>query len=67
MSTHSSSQRNAPLADVDAWMRAQPKWPSLLDDGVHPTQAGYREIVLEVLMPTLEPLVAKALQARTQR
>jgi len=62
-----AAAQHAPLADVDAWMRAQPKWPSLLDDGVHPTQAGYREIVLEVLMPTLEPLVAKALQARTQR
>ena len=50
---------HAPVADVDAWMRAQPGWPALLADGLHPTQAGYREIVLRVLMPTLEPLVVE--------
>jgi lysophospholipase L1-like esterase len=62
-----AAAQHAPLADVDAWMRAQPNWKSLLsDDGLHPTQAGYREIVLKVLMPTLEPLVAKALQARAR-
>ena len=52
--------QHAPVADVDAWMRRQPHWQALLDDGVHPTQAGYREIVLKVLMPALEPLVAAA-------
>ena len=63
-----AAQQHAPVADVDAWMRAQPNWKSLLSgDGLHPTQAGYREIVLKVLMPTLEPLVAKALQARGSR
>ena len=63
-----AARQHAPVADVDAWMRAQPGWKSLLsDDGLHPTQAGYREIVLKVLMPTLEPLVAKALQAGTRR
>ena len=63
-----AAQQHAPVADVDAWMRAQPNWKSLLsDDGLHPTQAGYREIVLKVLVPTLEPLVAKALQARGSR
>jgi len=63
-----AAAQHAPVADVDAWMRTQPNWKSLLsDDGLHPTQAGYREIVLKVLMPTLEPLVANALQARTQR
>ena len=63
-----AAQQHAPVADVDAWMRAQPNWKSLLsDDGLHPTQAGYREIVLKVLMPALEPLVAKALEARTRR
>ncbi len=51
---------HAPVADVDAWMRAQPDWPALLADGLHPTQAGYREIVQKVLMPALEPLVAAA-------
>lgn len=55
--------QHAPVADVDAWMRRQPHWQALLDDGVHPTQAGYREIVQKVLMPTLEPLVVKAMQA----
>jgi lysophospholipase L1-like esterase len=63
-----AAQQHAPVADVDAWMRARPNWKSLLSkDGLHPTQAGYREIALKVLMPTLEPLVAKVLQARTQR
>jgi len=63
-----ASAQHAPVADVDAWMRAQPNWRSLLsDDGLHPTQEGYRQIVLKVLMPTLEPLVAKALQARSSR
>ncbi len=63
-----AAQQHAPAADVDAWMRAQPDWKSLLsNDGLHPTQAGYREIVLKVLMPTLQPLVAKALQARPRR
>ena len=63
-----AAQQHAPVADVDAWMRAQPNWKSLLSgDGLHPTQAGYREIVLKVLVPTLEPLVAKALQARGSR
>jgi acyl-CoA thioesterase I len=62
-----AAAQHAPLADVDAWMRAQPNWKSLLDDGVHPTQAGYREIVLKVLMPTLEPLVAEAMKARASR
>jgi len=63
-----AAAQHAPLADVDAWMRAQSNWKSLLsDDGLHPTQAGYREIVLKVLMPTLEPLVAEALQANGKR
>ena len=60
-----AAAQHAPVADVDAWMRAQPDWKSLLsDDGLHPTQEGYRKIVLEVLMPTLEPLVARALKTR---
>jgi len=60
-----AAAQHAPVADVDAWMRAQPNWQSLLsDDGLHPTQAGYRAIVLKVLMPTLEPLVEKARQAK---
>jgi lysophospholipase L1-like esterase len=60
-----AAAQHAPVADVDAWMRAQPNWQSLLSaDGVHPTQAGYREIVLKVLMPTLEPLVEKARRAK---
>ena len=63
-----AAEQHAPVADVDAWMRAQFNWRSLLsEDGLHPSQAGYREIVLKVLMPTLEPLVAKALQARAAR
>ncbi len=57
---------NAPVADVDAWMHAQPGWPALLADGLHPNQAGYREIVQKVLMPTLEPLVVEALRRRQQ-
>ncbi len=60
-----AAQQHAPVADVDAWMRAQPDWKSLLsDDGLHPSQAGYRKIVLKVLMPTLEPLVAKLRASR---
>lgn len=63
-----AARQHAPVADVDAWMRARPDWKSLLsEDGLHPTQAGYREIVLKVLMPTLEPLVAHALGARSSR
>jgi len=63
-----AAAQHAPVADVDAWMRAQANWKSLLsDDGLHPTQAGYREIVLKVLMPTLEPLVAKALKSNGAR
>jgi len=63
-----AAAQHAPVADVDAWMRAQPNWKSLLsEDGLHPTQAGYREIVLKVLMPTLEPLVAKALKSNGKR
>ena len=63
-----AARQHAPVADVDAWMRAQPNWKALLSpDGLHPSQAGYREIVLKVLMPTLEPLVAKALEARARR
>ena len=62
-----AAQQHAPVADVDAWMRTQFRWQAMLSDGVHPTQAGYREIVLKVLMPTLEPLVVRALQAGTPR
>jgi lysophospholipase L1-like esterase len=63
-----AAAQHAPVADVDAWMRAQPNWKTLLsEDGLHPTQAGYREIVLKVLMPTLEPLVAKALKSNGAR
>lgn len=63
-----AARQHAPVADVDAWMRARPDWKSLLsDDGLHPTQAGYREIVLKVLMPTLEPLVARALKSNGAR
>ena len=62
-----AAQQHAPVADVDAWMRAQFRWQALLSDGLHPTQAGYRAIVLKVLMPTLEPLVVKARQANAAR
>ena len=63
-----AAAQHAPVADVDAWMRAQPNWKSLLSgDGLHPTQAGYREIVLKVLMPTLEPLVSQRLKSQASR
>jgi hypothetical protein len=52
----------APRA-VETWMRAQPHWQRHLTDGLHPDDATYGEIVRQVLMPTLEPLV-RAAQAR---
>ena len=57
-----AAAQHAPVADVDAWMRRQLRWPAMLSDGVHPTPAGYRRIVLKVLMPTLVPLVVKAMR-----
>ena len=59
-----AARQHAPVADVDAWMRAQFRWPAMLSDGVHPTPAAYREIVLQVLMPTLAPLVERARQGK---
>ena len=49
------------MADVARWMLAQPHWQRRLVDGVHPDDETYGAIVREVLMPTLAPLVEKAL------
>ena len=59
-----AARQQVPVADVDAWMRTQFRWPAMLSDGVHPKPAAYREIVLKVLMPTLVPLVERARQGR---
>ena len=58
-----AAEQHAPVADVETWMRAQPHWQRHLTDGLHPDDATYGAIVRQVLMPTLEPLVAAA-QAR---
>lgn len=58
-----AAEQHAPVADVETWMRAQPHWQRRLTDGLHPDDAMYGEIVRQVLMPTLEPLVVAA-QAR---
>ena len=58
-----AAEQHAPVADVEAWMRAQPHWQRHLSDGLHPDDATYGEIARHVLMPTLEPLVL-AVQAR---
>jgi lysophospholipase L1-like esterase len=55
-----AAELHAPVADVDKWMRAQSQWQARLTDGIHPDDATYGEIVREVLMPTLEPLVVAA-------
>ncbi len=55
-----AAKQHAPVADVEAWMRAQPHWQRHLTDGLHPDDATYGEIVRQVLMPTLEPLVVAA-------
>ncbi len=55
-----AAEQHAPVADVETWMRAQPHWQRHLTDGVHPDDATYGEIVRQVLMPTLAPLVVAA-------
>lgn len=57
-----AAEQHAPVADVETWMLAQPNWRAHLPDGLHPDDATYGEIVRQVLMPTLEPLVV-AVQA----
>ena len=57
-----AAKEHAPVADVERWMAAQPHWQRRLTDGIHPDDATYGDIVREVLMPVLEPLVAKALK-----
>ncbi len=59
-----AAEQHAPVADVEAWMRAQPHWQRHLTDGLHPDDATYGEIVRQVLMPTLEPLVLAAQSRR---
>lgn len=59
-----AAEQHAPVADVARWMLAQPGWQSHLTDGVHPDDETYGAIVREVLMPTLAPLVDKALAGR---
>jgi lysophospholipase L1-like esterase len=58
-----AAAQHAPVADVARWMLAQPHWQRRLTDGIHPDDATYGAIVREVLMPTLVPLVEKALLA----
>lgn len=58
-----AAEQHAPVADVETWMRAQPHWQRHLTDRLHPDDATYGEIVRQVLMPALEPLVVAA-QAR---
>jgi lysophospholipase L1-like esterase len=59
-----AAEQHAPVADVETWMRAQPHWQRHLTDGLHPDDATYGEIVRQVLMPTLEPLVLAAQAGR---
>ena len=59
-----AAEQHAPVADVETWMRAQPHWQRHLTDGLHPDDATYGEIVRQVLMPTLEPLVVAAQAGR---
>jgi lysophospholipase L1-like esterase len=59
-----AAEQHAPVADVETWMRAQPHWQRHLADGLHPDDATYGEIVRQVLMPTLEPLVLAAQAGR---
>lgn len=59
-----AAEQHAPVADVETWMLAQPHWRERLPDGLHPDDATYGEIVRQVLMPTLEPLVVAAQAAR---
>ena len=55
-----AAEQHAPVADVETWMRARPHRQRRLTDGLHPDDAMYGEIVRQVLMPTLEPLVVAA-------
>jgi lysophospholipase L1-like esterase len=47
-----------PVADTQAYMLARQGWQDLLPDGVHPTEAGYVEIVDNVLAPAVAKQVA---------
>ena len=59
-----AAEQHAPVADVETWMRAQPHWQRHLTDRLHPDDATYGEIVRQVLMPALEPLVVAAQASR---
>jgi lysophospholipase L1-like esterase len=54
-----AAERGAPVADVDAYVRALPNWQAYLADGIHPNATLYGLIVTNALFPTLDPLVAK--------
>ena len=58
-----AAEQHAPVADVETWMRAQPHWQRHLPDGLHPDDATYGQIVRQVLMPTLAPLVERLRQS----
>lgn len=47
-----------PVADVNAWMLAQPDWLSLLGDAFHPSNAGYAAIYTNVVNPAIARQVA---------
>lgn len=59
-----AAEQHATVADVEKWMLAQPHWRRHLSDGLHPDDATYGEIVRQVLMPALVPLVEAARSTR---
>lgn len=47
-----------PVADTHRYMLARANWQDLLPDGVHPTEAGYADIVDNVLAPAVAKQVS---------
>lgn len=51
-------ETNNTLADVYAYVTAQPNWQALIGDGAHPTYELYLDLASNVVGPAMIPLVA---------
>jgi lysophospholipase L1-like esterase len=54
-----AAELGTPVADVNAYVRSLPNWEAYEADNIHPNGTLYGLIVTNVLLPKLEPLVAK--------
>lgn len=54
-----AAEAGVPLADVQAYVLAQPNWQVLLVDGVHPSDALYRMIYASAMVPAIQQAICR--------